>query len=303
MPFLAIGAVDLVALVAALMILLLLLAGNQLAKLLSTALRTSTSFIPGVRTVGETVAGIIDAGTAVAVAALRATWDPKVTWAAHAIWGVAAGPWHWVYKVTSAIVSLFDQLAGLAQKVAQLAVSTFALVAEEVTRVEDLVYGWVLNAIAVAEAYAAQVASDAIHVAEHLYNVVVADLSSVAATLVGYIDDAYNRAIAYAFSLLAVAERFATAAADDVRSEAVTLFGFAEDAIGAVESEVQAIEGEITGIQTELDPLIGALPLIATIPALAALLQTVTADVTECLDPLCDTVTPTPTNWGTSGTC
>jgi hypothetical protein len=37
---------------------------------------------------------------------------------------------------------------------------------------------------------------------------------------------------------------------------------------------------------------LGALPLIASIPLLESLVQSIAVDTAECLDPLCNTVTP-----------
>jgi len=301
MPELAIGAVDLIALFVAVVVLIILFAGNYLVKPVTHALRSATSGIPVVGRVGDYIAGLIEAGMSVAVTALRATWDPKVTWAAHAIWGVAAGPWHWVYKVTQALGSLFAQLSALAQKVAQLAVNTFALVADEIAAVKAFAYGLALQAIATAEQYALAAAQVVLHEAQHLYNLAISALTAAETTLVHEMQHLYNQAIAYANHVLGLAEDFAVAQADDVRSEAVTLFGQAEHAIAGVQSEVQALGGDITGIQTEINPLLGALPIIASIPLLESLVQSIATDVTDCLDPLCNTVTPNANELGDLG--
>jgi hypothetical protein len=301
MPFLAIGAADLVAVVVAVMALMVLLGFWVFAKPISAVLHHVglPQAVPLVG--GANLGNVWDALVSVSVQGLVSVLDPLTVWAAHAIWAVAAGPWQWVFKVTDAIKGLFAQLAALAQTVARDAVNAYEWGLSVLAMAEAAAYGFALAAIEAAEQYALAAVQVAIHLAEYLYNQALAAVAATAATLVGYMDDLYNRAIAYAFSVLGLAEDFATRLADDVRSEAVTLFGYAEQAVSAVEAEVQAIEGDITGIQTELDPLVAALPLVASIPLLESLVQTITADVTECLDPLCNTVTPNANQLGDLG--
>jgi hypothetical protein len=285
MPVLAIGGVELVAFIVAIMAILLLFAGQWLFKLISAVL----SHLP---LVGGYIASVVGGWLATEVGNLAHQLDNQVFGMAHFLWSTAVGLWHIVNQMTTAIgdaklwgvgawshaenlvSSLFDTFTG------QLGRDLIAI-NNEIGAVEALGAG----AVATAEQYAAAlVASATAGIAGQ-----ISDVSSEANRLFG-------EAEAAAVAGTAEAEALAHALADEVQSEAVTLFGQAEGAITVIQGQIQALPGQIEGvIPGIIDGIVpgiiaGAIPgiLSQVIPRVQAL----EGEVTECLEPLCDTVTP-----------
>lgn len=285
MPFLVIGGVDLIALVVGLAALLVLAALWVFAKPIKTVLNMVP--IPGIH-----LGDYFDSGLKVAVQSVAGVLDGMLAGVGHLFTALSLGVWHLTYKLVGAI-GVVRVLALQALNVAAGAVTTAeAFTSWMVTVALSTVRGWVDDAIYGAlvlfnTAMAAIDAglSDVVHLAQHLYNLAVAYADAVGAYAVGVAQILYADAV----SLIRTVE-------SDVISEANDLFGTAERDIaavaGALDWAVGAIQGEITGIQGQLGTLEQDLPLILAVPGLISAVTAITTDVTECLDPLCNTVTP-----------
>ena len=294
MPVLIIGAVDLVALLIALAALLVLGALWVFARPIELVL----SHVP---VIGGYMEGAFTNGLEAAMQAVASGMDSLTYGVAHLFWALSVGMWHLVEQIVNGIQDAKNAAVAAAGAVGALAVSVGADIA--------FAAAVTLNAANAAVEYLRQEAVG-------LFNSVEADLAFVAAVVTA----GYNAAVEYLrsevlgfvgalgldiASAVVTAEDFATAAADDVLSEAVRLFGQAEADIGFVGDVagalINGLEGDIAGIEGELAPLLGALPLIGAIPGLLSGVAAITTEVDECLAPLCDTVTPNASQLGNLG--
>lgn len=285
MPVLAIGAVDLVAFVIALAVILVLLAFWVFGKVIESAF----SHVP---VIGGWVGSNITDAMKAAIAGVARIFDMAATGMAHFTWALATGVWHLLSQITAtigdakswAIRAYNTAMSGV------LAAENYAVALEH--QALGIASGWVATAegdarvlFDTAEAGIATVASDVVSEA----NRVLGEAETYAAGLAGAVQSE-------AVSLFGTAEGFATGLFDQVSSEATRLFGQAEADAGAavagVEATVAGLAGDLAGLKGDVAGIAGALGLVATIPALSTLVQSLTAEADQCLKPLCDTVTP-----------
>lgn len=285
MPVFLIGAFDLVAFAVAAICLILLLAGNKIFGVLSSLMRK-------VPAIGGAIADVIDSSLAGVISAIAPTYLKELGAVANFLWALPMGLWHYLYQLESSISDVYNAIqrtylhadnnaqsvlnraealasgaaSGLAGEIAALQ----SVITADITGVEAQIGAGVAAAEAVAAADADRVLNQAL--------------------------DAIATAEADAAAGVQAAEALAQALAGQVQSEAVTLFGQAEGAITVIQGQIQAlpgqIEGTIPGIIDGIVPgiIAGAIPgiLSQVIPRVQAL----EGEVTECLEPLCDTVTP-----------
>jgi hypothetical protein len=294
MPVLAIGALELVVFVAALMALLVLIAGNQILKLFHGVVSHAPWPV-------DWLAGGLEHYAQAAMEAMAAGLEDVVGGVAHWLWGLTVGLWHLVYQMVQTLADAKTWAVNAYQH------ATAALGAAEAFTVHQVnVLRAALNAdvaalqrtmaqdLSRAEAYAGAAAAGALATAQGL----ISDVQSEANRLFG-------QAEAAATAEVKAAEALATAQADAVQSEAVRLFGQAEAGIRTLEGDVAAIPGEITGaIDGSVPGMIDKALAAAGVGALAGLISQVGALAVEadtCLEPLCDTVTPNAKQLGNLG--
>ena len=294
MPILALAAVDLVAMAVALLCILLLLAGNQIFRVIAAVF----SKVP---VIGGTISSVITSTLADTMASIASTLESQVAGWAEFLWGLAHSLWNfaniaatsiadaknWAFSAWQHADNLFESSTSTINARVQAALGPLEA---DIGSVQDLLNN---DIAALSAAGAAGTAA-----AEALAHALADQVQSEAATLFGQAEAAATAGVQQA-------EALAQALADQVQSEAVTLFGQAEGAIGVIQGQVQAlpgqIEGTIPGIVDGIVPgiIAGAIPgiLAQVIPRVAAL----EAQADECLEPLCDTVTPNAGRLGNLG--
>lgn len=294
MPVLAIFGVEFVGLIVALMIILLLLAGSHIFRVISGVL----SHLP---VVGSFIASTIGGWLADTMQHYAALVEAQAVSFSHLFYSTAVGLWHLINQVVTNIAD-----------VKQWAMDAYSTAENAYTQATAFsvgyINGWVrtlegeiTNAALGAEAGLANLANEALSTAtaaEALAHALADEVSSEAVRLFG-------QAEAAAAAGTAEAEALAQALADSVQSEAVRLFGTAEGDITIIQGQVQALPGEIAqtipGIIDGIVPgiIAGAIPgiLAQVIPRVA----TLEAQADECLEPLCDTVTPNAGRLGNLG--
>jgi hypothetical protein len=247
------------------------------------------------------LADAITGGIGKAINALVRQWDTLMVPLAHALMMVAGPIWRFAYQVVTNIADLSAKLAHLSQEAATdaanagAAAEAYALglangLAGEIASVEGELHGLEQGLVGDINAL--------VGVALIPIEGAISDVQSEANRLFGAAETDIANGVASA-------EAFAQGLADSVQSEAVRLFGQAEDAIGTIEQEIVAlpgqIEGVIPGVVEGLVPgiIAGAIPgILAQVLPRVTTLET---EVAECLEPLCDTVTPQAPRLGNLG--
>jgi hypothetical protein len=210
----------------------------------------------------------------------------------HFFYGLAMSLWRPLYVIGDTIAGLVTQILGVSQaSQAGLADVRGALAAglnrEETiaNQLFDAAEQHADNLLAQAEAYADQVSDGVLGDAEHLYNLAEGDIVNSAAATRAYADQVtagvlsdaehlYNLAEGDIVNSLAEAKAYADQVGNGVLSDAEHLYNLAEGDIAnarvsavaeAVAEAVAQVQPQLSKIQTQTD---------------------------ECLEPLCDTVTP-----------
>jgi hypothetical protein len=294
MPVLAIGGIELVLFLIALAALLVVFTFHIWMRVVRDVL----SQLP---LIGGYVSGAVNSATNGVMGLWAPVYDKLVHPVAQWIWAYAMAPWHLAWHIVQSVADA-KGWAVKAQQDAQgaLASGLAAAAAAEALAVAhaDALLGtaetYADNAAAGAEQYANVVGTNVLGAAEGLYNSSIAHADTLYNDAIGTADALYNAAIGYA-----------TQVGDDVRSEAVNLFGFAETGIRTLEGQVLGIPAEITGAIEGVVPAEIARALaaagVASIPALLSRVATLEAEATRCLEPLCDTVTPQAPRLGNLG--
>jgi hypothetical protein len=293
-PLLAIGAVDLVAFAVALVALLALLAMWVFMKPIEAVLKH-------VPFIGSSIAGAVTGWLEDAMRTVAGSFDGLVRATGHFLWAIGVGLWNVMAAVHGAIIDV-KFWAITAYHAATAAAATATTLFDQAER--DIA-----QALSNAEAAAVGEVSQAVAPLQSAISGLEADIATVESDVVSAGAAAIAGAVAAAEGILNPAiqalEGDIAAAADAVLSEANTLFGQAEAAIAGVAAEVVAlpgvIEGVIPGVVDQVVPglIAGAIPgiLAQVLPRVAAL----EAEAAECLEPLCDTVTPNARSLGNLG--
>jgi hypothetical protein len=294
MPLLGIGAVDLIAFVVALAVILAVGA-------LYIFFIPITGLIRQVPLVGGQIADAINSGLRSAMVAVISTYDSLAHESAHFMWVLGVGIWHAVYNLVHSITSAL----GLASQAAQAAGAVAAQLPVDIS-------GAISSGIDYADGVGATVLGEAqglynqsIAHADDLYNRVEGDLTNDFRSAVGTAEGLYNQSIAHADDLynqaIGTAQQLAEQAAQDGISEAQTLYN---QAIGALDSADAVINSGIDQLTGRLDTVAAEIAGLATVGALAGLLtqvEAITTEVDTCLEPLCDTITPNASKLGNLG--
>lgn len=294
MPVLAIGGVGLVVLIIALAALLMLMAGH----IIHGITKGIFDFIPGI---GGALSAGVSAFLGTVTKAAAPLYDRLVHPVAHWFWAYAMGPWHLAWNMVRSIADA-KQWAVNAQQQAQAAqaagtaaaataqANAIAIANQNLGTAEQYADG----AAAGAERYADQVGANAVTASRGLFD-----------QAIGYTNTKYNDAVGVANTLHVADIGYANQVADDVRSEAVRLFGTAQGEITTLQDQVAGIPAEIAGtIQGVVPGLIGSALTganVAAIPGIVAAVQALEAEATTCVEPLCDTVTPNAKQLGQLG--
>jgi len=285
MPVLALGAVDLIALLIALAALLVLGAMWVFAAPIQAVLGR-------VPVVGGYLGTSFTDGLEAVMRSVVYTYDRMSHAVGHFFWALAVGWWHLLYQNVQTLVHLGEQIGGVATRLGQL----FAQAVADAEYLASVAYNTALSLFAQAVALAETLYGDAISIVQQYYNQAIAYAGGIFWDALNVMNQVEASILATVAADVGFLEHAITSAADDVRSEAVTLFGQAEAAVaglaGQVAADVQALTSDISGIETQLGPLVGALPLLGAIPLLQSAVAAVTTEVDTCLTPMCDTVTP-----------
>lgn len=294
MPVLAIGAVDVIALVAALAIILLLWAGQYFFGAIGAVL----SHVP---IVGPHVANTLNNWVGAAMEAAVAVWDGLTQPLAHFFWMLGTGTWHLLYNLVGTIANVnnvahtaLNEAAGaaaaisgaVAAGVAEAENFASALDGQAVARADDL-----FNlSITTAEGYADTVAGEVLQDAQTLYS-----------QAVGVAQGLYNDAIGHADTVAGEADADAHALYNQAVGVAEGLYN---DAVAYTNTVSAELFQDITGVQGEAQDLYNQAITVAPALALAQVLprvEALEAEATECVEPLCDTVVPNASQLGKIG--
>ena len=296
MPVLAIGAVDLIALLVALAAILSVAAlwvfFQPLKSIFNVVHIPGTSFSLG---------NAIETGLETAMRGVILAYSALSSGAAHALWAVGVGAWHVLYNVTHGIT----QALGLANSAVNAAGSVAAALPVEISGAISSANSYADGVGATVLGEAEGLYNSAISHADVLYNRVEGDLFNTAAgleatiagdltTAIDHADGLYNQAIATAQSL-------ATAAALDGIHEAENVYNLVE---GDLANAQDVINAHIDQILSEAETFATGAAAAAAAASVAGLLTrvaTVEAEADTCLKPLCDTITPNAPSLGRIG--
>ena len=294
MPFLAIGAVDIILLVVALAAILVLGAMWVFSKPIQGVLSDTPL-------VGGWLSDAFDRLLGAAVQTVSSWFDSLAVGVAHLFWAFGVGVWHLVNQIVNTFAHLSGQILTLTTRVGELYVAA--------VQIAQAFYQLALDALNAAVTWLVAYVDGRIawllgvvqywidfveQYARSLYGDALAAIATVEASI-----------LATVARDVSAAEALAGALADKVANEAVRLFAEAEAEaqalFGTAEAGIAGLAGQITGIEGEIAPLIGALPLIGAIPLLQSAVTALTAEADQCLKPLCDTVTPRAPQLGNLG--
>jgi hypothetical protein len=294
MPVLAIGAVDLVALVIAAAVLLVLLAAWVPFKLIDLVL-SHLWFV------GNYVSGTVSGWLESAMKAVIRTFDSFTHAVAHLIWQGAIGIWHLLEQTVNAILDA---------KV--WAMRAWHLANTGVAGLTATILGYYNRAIAWATheaAVAIGVAAADLAVAEH-------DIALARNYAVGVAEGLYNQAVAVAAADLTTAihivegyHRYDVALAESLYNQAIT---YAQDlfnpAIAELSTLVRTIPADIAQAVTTAEGYVNQVVPADVAAAVAGILAGVLpriavleAEAVRCLEPLCNSVTPNASQLGKLG--
>ena len=296
MPILAIGAVDLIALLVALAAILSVAAlwvfFQPLKSIFNVVHIPGTSFSLG---------NAIETGLETAMHGVILAYSALSSGAAHALWAAGVGAWHVLYNVTHGIT----QALGLANQAVSAAGAVAAQLPIDISGAISSANSYADGVLATAEADAGRLVAGAEAHATSLFNTAIshadglvedaeaqADSQFVAAeaqatslfnTAISHADGLFQQATADLQADISTAVAHTDALFDTSITHADDLFNQAlqdlTDTVGAL--GVGAIAAEIAGV----------IPRVATLEAEAA----------ECLEPLCDTITPNAPSLGRIG--
>jgi hypothetical protein len=291
-PFLALGAVDLVALFVALAVLLVLFAFWVPLKVLQGPLNAAGHFSVAGYSVGVNIGDVVVHFIEDAIKGVVGAFDAGATAAGELFWALGVGVWHLVHQIVTSITDVKQSVVALAAHV--------GTVATGLTNSIDFVAGVVPGLISAAVDYLRAEAFAAI-------NAVISSVDFLATV----VPDLINTAIAHVLAITGAAiqqvgnsvDFLATVVPDLINTAIAHVLGETSAAIqevgnsvdflaGAVEAEVLGLTNEITGVASEVGPLVGAFAAGGIISLLVSNVAAITTEVDDCLKPLCDTVTP-----------
>lgn len=294
MPLLAIGGFEIVAFVVALMILLLLFAGDKIMGLIASILGT----IP---VIGGTIQSAINSGTAAAMKAFSGVFMKFINPVAELFYAIGAGIWWIVWQHVNVLkalqqmgYTLFTHTTNTAQAALNQAKAFTIFSVQGLTAEVQALQGIVQNDL---ENVGSIVAADLLPIEQDIRGL-QSQVQSEAATILGQAEALVGQGIQ-------TAEGVAQALSDQVLGEAQSLFGEAEHDIIIIQGQIQAlpgqIEGTIPGIVQGVVPGIVAGLVPGILSQVIPRVQALEGEVTECLEPLCDTVTPRAPQLGNLG--
>jgi hypothetical protein len=220
---------------------------------------------------------------------------------AHFMWTLAVGMWHLVYNTVTGVKhaeSTADQANTTANSTAAAlpdqisgAISSSNSYADGVLAVAQ---GDVITQFNEATAHTDTLYNDSIAHADGLYNQATVNADTLYNQSIAHADDLYNQAIGTAQSL-------ATAAALDGINQADTVYN---DLVGQIGSVQDVLNSEIDKVLDDAETFATGAAAAAAAASVAGLLTrvgTLEAEATECLEPLCDEVTPNASQLGEAG--
>ena len=219
----------------------------------------------------------------------------------HAAWSLVMVLWRFVYVVTVGLGGLALRITGVSQDSQSGLASVRAYVDSQISALvlyTEGLFGIENQKIATAEAEAAQEAAQATATSIAFTQAEVAGANA-------HSDQLFNRAEADIGTNLRTAENFAVAQANAVRTTLnadvstinATITRDVTDLRQADATNLRTAENFATGLVNGLG--VGALR--QTVTALQSELNQVKTETTECLDPLCNTVTPQAKRLGNLG--
>lgn len=210
----------------------------------------------------------------------------------HFFYGLAMSLWRPLYVIGATIAGLATQILGVSQA---SSAGLAALRALEQSDVQNLinnlhadianVEGDIANTLTEANAYADQVSGGVLGDAEHLYNLAEGDIVNSAAATRAYADQITN-------GVLSDAEHLYNLAEGDIVNSRVAAETYADQVGNAVLSQAEHLynlaEGDIVNSKAAAVTEAVAQAVATLSPAISK----VQTAVDDCLEPLCDTVTP-----------
>lgn len=294
MPVLLLFGIDLVPFFIAAAAMLALLAGHVFMQVLKTIADDAPFPV-------DILAGAISGGLQKAMSLLIRPFDLLVAPLARVIMSITAGVWNFLYQTVRAIADAKNWAVEAYRIGLQVEQNTTAAIGALDTRVT----AELSNALAEVQSIEGNLAN---LVGTEINNAVQFALVPIEGAISDVQSEA-NRLFGTAESDIATAEAqaeaFAQGLADAVQSEAVRLFGTAEADITALQDQVLGIPAEIAGVVDQVVPADIAAALeaagVLAIPGLLSQVAALEAEATECLEPLCDTVTPNANELGQLG--
>lgn len=285
MPFLALGAVDAVALILAVVGFAILGAFWPVFKLLEAI----TRHIP---VIGGPIANVFG-GFAQAEMKLANVWlDGVVHPLAHLFMALGNGLW-WILHQLGLVHAHVNAKANNAQAGAQAAQSTAN---SAISQLPAIAAQAARSAVSQAEAASEAYTNGQVGAFESQLQSAVAGQDAQLQSLQSQVGALAGANAAGLASVTATLEGEIANVKTDVISEANTLFGEAEAAISGLADQVAAIPADIAGaidnvVPGDIAKALAAAGVLA-IPGLLSSVGAITTEITECLEPLCDTVTP-----------
>jgi hypothetical protein len=299
MPFLGIGAVDLIGFLVALAAILavgaLWVFFQPLVKLFNIV-RINFLFIH-TQGLGDAISN----GLELAMQSIIVAYSELARDSAHFLWVLGVGVWHAVYHFVTGIT----QALGLAKQANTTANSTAAALPNEISGAISSSNSYADGVLAVAQGDVITQFNEATAHTDTLYNDSIAHADTLYGEATANADTLYNDAIAHADDLynqgIGVAQSLATAAALDGINQADNVYN---DLVGQIGSVQDVLNSEIDKILPEAESFANDAAAAAAALSVAGLLTrvgTLEAETTECLEPLCDEVTPNASQLGEAG--
>ena len=294
MPVLAIGAVDLIAFAVALAAILMVFAAYAFFYPLVGLLNSVP--IPFVK-----LGDAISAGLKLAMQGLIAIYDAAVPDGAHFLYTLGMGAWHLVYNLTQGVT----QALGLANQAVSAAGAVAAQLPIDISGAISSANSYADGVLATAEAAALAEVNSLAGAVRSDFTTLEGDITTQVDTLAGAVRDdfatllndisgAETAAIDHADGLFqqATADLQADISTAIAHTDALfdTAITHADDLFNQALQDLTDTVGAL-GVGAIAAEIAGVIPRVATLEAEAA----------ECLEPLCDTITPNAPSLGRIG--
>jgi hypothetical protein len=293
-PILAIGAVDLVAFIVALAVILALAAFWVPCYLLQ-------KILGAIPLVGGYIGDALTNGVEAAMQAVIGTFDGLTHAVAHFLWTFGVGIWHLVYQTVAAIadakttaLNALGIATGAEAGAIAAAHSLFDQAQAHADAVGSTVLGEAEGLYNAAITHADDVGNTVLGESEALYNAAVGQIAASSATVLDQAEALYNSAVAHAddvgSTVLGESEALYNAAIADITSTA--------DVINA---HVDQILSEAESFASDAATAAGAAAIAGAVAQVLPRVEALEAEATECIEPMCEALQPNLSSLGKVG--